>query len=86
MAGGMEPETVNHADLGLKWAVREVLGHWEHPLGMKARGAVVREAWRLRVAGPLPYQPGQRGDFTMTCRVYADRGGWWIWPEQPDTG
>jgi hypothetical protein len=27
MRDGMEPESVTHADLGLRWAVLEVLGH-----------------------------------------------------------
>jgi hypothetical protein len=82
MGGGQVPEAVAHADRPLKWAVLEVLDHWEHPDGMKARGSVVREAWRMRVSGPLPFRPGQAGEFVMTARVYADRGGWWIAPGQ----
>jgi hypothetical protein len=81
MAGGMIPELVTHIRLGLTWQVIEVLDHWEHPDGMKARGAVVREAWKMRVAGPLPGRPGERGEFVMTARVYSHVGGWWIAPE-----
>jgi hypothetical protein len=45
----------------------------------------LREAWRMRVAGPLPGRPGERGEFVMTARVCSRIGGWWIAPEPGST-
>ena len=77
---GLVPEQVTHATAGLQWQVLEVLEHWQHPDGMRARGPVVREAWKMRVTGPLPGRPQQNGEFVMTARMYAHVGGWWITP------
>jgi|GEM_PF-3143852 len=78
--GGMVPELIIHVRRRLQWQVREVLDHWEHPDGVRARGAAVRQAWRMRVFGPLPYQPQEDGEFVMVAKMYADLGGWWITP------
>jgi hypothetical protein len=77
---GLVPEDITHVAAGLRWAVLEVLDHWRHPDGMKARGSACIEAWKLRVAGPLPGRPSQRGEFVMIAKTYADRPYWWITP------
>jgi len=78
---GLVPERVTHVAAGLHWEVNQVLDHWVHPDGMKARGSACVEAWKLRVTGPLPGQPRVNGEFVMTAKSYADRPYWWIRPE-----
>jgi hypothetical protein len=78
LQGGMVPERITHVAAGLHWEVLEVLDHWQHPEGMKARGSACTEAWKLRVRGPLPGGPQDKGEFVMIAKGYADRPYWWI--------
>lgn len=78
---GLAPIEVTHASAGLRWQVLEVLDHWRHPEKMQAEGPIVTEVWRMRVAGPLPSAPGERGEFVMTARGYADRPYCWVAPQ-----
>jgi hypothetical protein len=82
MNGGLVPaEIIHNARREQTWRVLEVLGHWEHPDGIRAKGPVVSESWRLLVRGPLPWRPSVRGEFVMRVRGYADLPSWWIEPE-----
>ena len=57
-----------------------ILDHWEHPgrpedaLGK----AILIKWWLLRVAGPLPGRPAERGEFTMEISFHRDPPDWWI--------
>ena len=42
--------------------------------------------FRVRVSGPLPGNPSEKGEFVMTVRRYGDRPGWWISPEEAGPG
>jgi hypothetical protein len=67
---------------GYVWFVREAVEHWKHP-GSAAETfgrAGLTERWVLRVWGPFPGQPSQRGEFVMTAETYGDRPGWFIKP------
>ncbi len=39
-----------------------------------------RDCWRMRVWGPLPGNPGERGKFVMTARGTGDSVWWEIAP------
>jgi hypothetical protein len=79
-----EPEQVRHAARDLTWRVTAVLDGWEHPGHLQeTRGqATVTNWWRLKVSGPLPGHPGERGEFIMEVATYGHRPGWWITVEQ----
>lgn len=72
-AGVPEPVRVTHAHRSLAWDVLRVLD------ARQEQGGV--EVYRLLAAGPLPWQPGQRGEFPLIARRYPDRIGWWITPD-----
>jgi hypothetical protein len=58
----------------------EILDHWAHPgraeetLGKQ----ILIKWWLLRVSGPLPGRPADRGEFVMQVSFYGDPPGWWI--------
>jgi hypothetical protein len=66
--------------LHITWRVTEVLDGWEHPgspqemLGQ----ATVTRWWQLKVSGPLPGRPAERGEFVMEVSPFGHRPGWWI--------
>jgi hypothetical protein len=73
MHDGLVPVSVTHATAGLRWEVREVLDHWQHRDGMRARPPAVNKAWKLRVTGPLPGRPQENGEFEDARQL--DRAG-----------
>ncbi len=40
----------------------------------------------MRVSGPLPGNPSEKGEFVITVCRYGDRPGWWISPEEAGPG
>jgi hypothetical protein len=42
--------------------------------------------FRVRVSGPLPGNPSEKGEFVITVCRYGDRPGWWISPEEAGPG
>jgi hypothetical protein len=79
---GWLPYEVIHARLRLRWQVLKVLDAWVHPAWPEGtyRKPVIERRYRLRVRGPLPGYPGQRGVFIMVATAYGDRASWWIKP------
>jgi hypothetical protein len=80
VGGGRVPVRVIHATRGLAWRVEEVLDGWKHPGGPQAcAGEPEVTAWYLlRVWGPLPGRPAERGRFVIQVQGYGDRPGWWL--------
>jgi hypothetical protein len=37
--------------------------------------------WLLKVSGPLPGRPAERGEFVMEVSLYGAPAGWWITAE-----
>jgi hypothetical protein len=75
------PETVRYGNRGLTWAVREVLEEWAHSSYPDTAGVPgEHRRYQLRVQGPLPWRPGQRGEFIMIIRLHGGRAGWWASP------
>jgi hypothetical protein len=76
------PVMVRHARLGLTWRVVEVLEAWTHPhyLSVTFPEPAERRRYRLKVQGPLPWQPGEQGQFAVLVRLWRDRRGWWMMP------
>jgi hypothetical protein len=60
--------------------VTEILDRWAHPgRAEDTIGKPVLIKWRLlKVSGPLPGRPAERGEFTMEVSSYGDPPGWWI--------
>ena len=65
---GLESKRVaEHLQLGISWYVTEILDRWAHPgraedtLGK----ATLIKWWLLKVSGPLPGRPAERGEFVM---------------------
>lgn len=82
--GPQRPTVIRHASLALTWQVLEVLECWTHPHLYSATFTepAVRRRYRLRLHGPLPGRPGERGAFPMVLRLYTDRSGWWMSPAE----
>jgi hypothetical protein len=81
---------IRHAQRPMAWMVWGTLESWRAPAREDLRGQHDVTQWhRLRVSGPLPWQPEEYGEFILTVRRYGDtRGRWWITPdpEAPATG
>jgi hypothetical protein len=77
---GLEPKRVEHLQLGLAWYVTEILDRWEHPRSPEQTlgKPVLIKWWQLKVSGPLPGRPAERGEFIMEISFYGDPPGWWI--------
>jgi hypothetical protein len=66
--------------LVITWDVIAILDRWAHPgrpedtLGK----AILIKWWLLRVCGPLPGRPAERGEFVMEVSFYGSPPGWWI--------
>jgi hypothetical protein len=73
LEGQWQPVTLCHVARGLRWQVREVLDGWTHPgwPGRAYQKPVAQKWYRLRVFGPLPGRPDQRGKFVMIATSYA---------------
>ena len=77
---GLEPKRVEHLQLGITWDVTEILDSWQHPrppeetLGQPT----LTKWWLLKVSGPLPGRPAERGEFVMEVSAYGAPPGWWI--------
>jgi hypothetical protein len=77
---GLKPELVEHSTLGITWLVTEILDSWQHPgqpRDLWGQATAIRW-WRLKVSGPLPGRPAERGEFIMEITKYGDPPGWWI--------
>lgn len=74
------PGVIRHARLSLTWQVVELLETWTHPhyLNVTFPEPAERRRYRLKVRGPLPWRPGERGEFAVVLRLYGDRRGWWM--------
>ena len=76
----LEPRRVEHFQFGITWDVTAILDSWarfgraEDTLGK----AILIGWWLLRVCGPLPGRPAERGEFTMEVSVHGHPSGWWI--------
>jgi len=83
LSDGWEPSKVHHLALGLNWEVLEILESWTHPGWPRAtyQKPVIERRHRLRVLGPMPYDPGRDGEFTLIATSYGDRPHWWIKPD-----
>jgi len=77
---GLEPERVEHLQLGITWRVTEILDRWQHPGRVQETWgrATVAKWWLLKVSGPLPGRPGVTGEFVMEISAYGHRSRWWI--------
>lgn len=62
--------------------VQAVLEHWQHEVsaGELLGRPECAARWVLRVWGPLPGQPGTKGEFVLRAERFGDRPGWWIEP------
>jgi hypothetical protein len=66
-AATWNPRASSISSLGLTWYVTEILDRWEHPgnpwqtLGKPD----LIKWWLLKVSGPLPDRPAERGEFVM---------------------
>ena len=40
--------------------------------------AALIKSWLLKVFGPLPGRPAERGEFVMAVSDYGARSSWWI--------
>jgi hypothetical protein len=84
-APGLEPRRVEHLQFGITWDVTGILDSWAHPgrpedtLGKPD----LIKWWLLKVSGPLPGHPAERGEFIMEVSFYGDPAGWWIAVDQP---
>jgi hypothetical protein len=77
---GLEPKRVEHLQLGLSWYVTGILDHWQHP--GRAEDTLGKpdliKWWLLKVSGPLPGRPAERGEFVMQVSFYGRPPGWFI--------
>jgi hypothetical protein len=73
----LEPKRVEHLQFGITWDVTEILDHWEHPKHAKDTlgKAILIKWWLLRVSGPLPGRPAERGEFVMEVSFRSDPPG-----------
>jgi hypothetical protein len=82
---GLEPERVEHGQLGITWDVTGILDCWQHP--GRAEQSLGRPTlakwWLLKVCGPLPWCPADHGEFVMQVSRYGDRRLWWITVDVP---
>jgi hypothetical protein len=77
----LTPEVIRHSRLGLSWTVTAVLDDWTNAAYHDALATPAEtKRFRVRVSGPLPWDPSADGEFEMTVRRYGDRPGWWISP------
>jgi hypothetical protein len=77
---GPEPKGVEHLQLGLSWRVTEILDRWERPGSpeqMLGKPDLIKW-WLLKVSGPLPGRPAERGEFVMQVSFYGSPPGWFI--------
>lgn len=64
-----------------------MLEDWTTPRYYDAAGTPAEtRRFRVRVSGPLPGNPSEKGEFVMTLCRYGDRPGWWISPEEAGPG
>jgi hypothetical protein len=82
--GPPRPTLIQHALLDLTWRVLQVLEYWINPRQFSVihTEPKVRRRYQLRVHGPLPWRPGERGVFVVVVHEYTDRRGWWMAPSQ----
>jgi hypothetical protein len=76
----LEPRQVEHLQYGITRRVTEILDRWEHPGSPEQMlgKPVLIKWWLLKVSGPLPGRPAERGEFVMEVRFYGSSPGWWI--------
>ena len=74
-ARGLEPKRVEHLQFGITWDVTGILDRWAHPGRAEdtAGKAALIKWWLLKVSGPLPDRPGERGEFVMEVSFHGDR-------------
>jgi hypothetical protein len=60
--------------------VTEILDSWQHPRRPEETLDVadLTKWWLLKVSGPLPGRPAERGEFVMEVSTYGHPPGWWI--------
>ena len=79
-ARGLEPRQVEYLQFGITWDVTGILDRWAHPGRAEdtlGKAALIRW-WLLKVSGPLPGRPAERGEFIMEVSGYGAPPGWWI--------
>ena len=56
-----------------------LLDRWQHPgRAEDTLGKATLTWWLLKVSGPLPGRPAERGEFVMEISHCGDRRCWWI--------
>ena len=58
----------------------EILDRWQHhrPPEETLGKPTLTQWWLLKVCGPLPGRPAERGEFVMNVSSYGHPPGWWI--------
>jgi hypothetical protein len=61
---GLQPEQVEHAQLGITWDVTDILDYWQHPRARRvdSRAGDPHEMVAAEGLRPLPGRPAERGD------------------------